>query len=235
MTAQICSPKVFACCVVSLLMGISLVPESHAQGGYEPDYAYSDGGGGGSDSGRGILGGIFNTNPNFKYGYLEAQYKGLSFSEDFFDDRGGYFGEISFGGTGNVYVKANGFYAPGKSDDIEDVSYFFASAGPGIALPIGSILDIHFDGGIAYEKFDTELSELADGTIGYYLSPGVRVGLGNNFEVNGALKYRNIDSVGEFSIQLGLHIYINENIVLVGSADFGEEIDTYGVGLRLNF
>ena len=210
---------------------MAVAPASHAQDGYEPDYSYTDNSGGGGSS-RGLFGGF---NPNFKYGFFEAQYKGLSFDEDRFDDRGGFFGELSLGGTGNFYVKANGFYAPGSDDDIEDVSYFFGSAGPGIAIPIGSILDLHFDGGIAYEKFDTDFSELADGSIGYYLSPGVRVRLGNNFEVTSALKYTNIDSFDEFSVRVGLHIYITENIVLVGSADFGEEIDTYGLGVRLNF
>ena len=206
-----------------------------AQGDYGDNYYAPTGGsgGGGGSSERGLFKGT--SNPNFKYGYVEGQIRGVSFSEDFFDDRVAYFGEISFGGTGNFYLNASGLYAPGKDDDIEDVSYFFGTLGPGLALPIGNSLDIHFDGGLAYQRFDTDFLDLADGSFGYYLSPGIRLGLGNNFEVNSSLKYTNIDSLSEFSVLVGLHLYINENIVLVGSVDFGEEIDTYGVGLRLNF
>ena len=175
---------------------------------------------------------------DFNYGYLDASYYWFDFDEDNFDSANGFGAALSLALLDSLYLKAAGSYAETEVEGGEDADYLDWQAGLGIGLPLMRRLDLVLEGGFAHRSLDVDaiddFDDLTDG-YGWYVAPGVRVGVNDYIEINGTVRYINVDETDELGIDVNALIHLTPNISLKGGVLFGDDANQYGVGLRLHF
>ena len=136
----------------------------------------------------------------------------------------------------SLYVKAAlGFASPADQTTGQDLDYVTWQLGAGIGLPIATGFDLVLEAGIAHQELTgARFLDSFDG-YGYYASPGVRWAIGDLIELNGGVTFMNIDSDSNVSVDLKALLHLLPSVSLWGGASFSEEVNQYGVGLRLSF
>jgi hypothetical protein len=223
----------------SLCLVLAMFSLHHAVDGQDAywDNSYSGGGGatdgGGASSGGG--GGLFGES-QFSYGYFDLGYFVHAFDADGLDDANGFAGALSIPLADSLFVKAAlGFASPEFEDGVE-VDYIAWNLGGGIGLPIGGgAFDIVIEGGLAHRKLEGGAFEDPIDGYGFYVTPGVRLGLGELVELNGGVTFLNVESDSNVAVEAKALLHLTPNVSLFGSGTFAEEVNQYGVGLRLSF
>ena len=186
----------------------------------------------GYDSGGGRGGGLFGDS-TFSYGYIDFGYINHDFKPDGIDSADGLGGELSIPLFQSLYIKTGFSYA-----SLSDLDYFAWELGAGLGLPLTGNLDLVLEGGLAHQNLEADVFDSFDSVIdgyGVYVNPYLRLGLGEIVELNGGILYRNVDSLSEFGVDLKMLLHLTSNISVWGSALLGEDLNQYGVGLRLSF
>ena len=210
--------------LISAFVALAISPEIQAQDDYW-DSGYDSGGSGG--------GGLFSGGTYFRYGYLDVGYINTDFKAGGIGSADGLGAELSIPLIKSIYVKAGFDYA-----SLSDLDYFAWELGGGVGIPLNDSVDLVFEGGLAHQKLDADVFDsfrnIVDG-YGLYLYPHLRMGFGEIIEVNGGVRYLNVDAIDEFGVDLKLFLHLTEGISIWGNALLGEDLNQYGVGLRLSF
>lgn len=215
---------------LALFSGFAVV-DSQAQDSYW-DAAYA---GGAAPAGGGNGGGLFGQS-QFSYGYFDLGYFVHAFEAENLDDANGFAGALSIPIVDSLYVRAALGFASPEDQENEEIDYLAWSLGGGLGLPIGSsALDLVVEAGIAHRKLEGGAFEDPIDGYGFYVTPGVRLGLGDLVELNGGVTFINVDSDSDVGVDLKALLHLTPSISLFGGATFAEEVDQYGVGLRLSF
>ena len=203
---------------------------SAAGAGYGYDDADTSYTGGGSSGGA--MGSLLGES-SFNYGYLDASYYFFDFDRDNFDSANGFGAALSIPLLDSLYLKGAANYAESEHTVTgADVDYLDWQAGVGVGLPLMNRFDLIFEGGLAHRSLDVDsidrFDDLTDG-YGWYVAPGVRVGLNDYIEINGSVRYISIDETDDLGVD------VNALIHLKGGVLFSDDANQYGVGLRINF
>lgn len=87
-----------------------------------------------------------------------------------------------------------------------------------------------------WDDVDDAFRDLTDDSSdGFKLDAGLRSQLVHWLEAGGGVRYTYMESEDDFSVFANLLFEINENIGINASADFGDRMSSYGVGLRYSF
>ena len=197
------------------------------------DTSYTGGGSSGGSMGS-LLG-----ESDFNYGYLDAGYYFFDFDRDNFDSANGFGAALSIPLFDSIYLKGAGNYA--SSDDSEtgaNVDYLDWQAGVGIGLPLMNRFDLILEGGLAHRSLEVDslgdFDDLTDG-YGWYVAPGVRVGVNEYIEINGSVRYISVDETDDLGVDINALIHLTPSVSLKGGVLFSDDANQYGVGLRINF
>jgi hypothetical protein len=165
-----------------------------------------------------------------KWTYLEANYTYVDFDD--FDADGDLFGV-----SGSLAVT--------------DLFHLFASYDTGEISPDGPFnIDLDVDqfvlgGGINYPLSDTvdlvgqvgwvhaEVEDLDDDGVGLF--GGVRAMVTPQLELNGGVGYVDVGDSDDTSLSLGLVYSFTDMFAVSADVSFGDEVTSYGVGLRFYF
>ncbi|NNE90611.1 MAG: hypothetical protein HKN23_03100 [Verrucomicrobiales bacterium] len=187
----------------------------------------------GDNGSGGLFGGGDRT--VFAYDYFDLGYLHYQFDDGAVENASGFGGKLSLPIVGTFFGTASlGFATPDTSDG-ESLDYVTWKLGAGLGIPLSHNLDFVIEGGLAREKFTADI--LADPVDGYgtYVTPGLRLMLGDFIELNGGVSITNIDSQTETGVDLKALLHLTPTLSLFGNAYYTEEVSQYGLGLRLSF
>lgn len=87
-----------------------------------------------------------------------------------------------------------------------------------------------------WDEVDNAFRDLSkDSSDGFKADVGLRSQLVTWLEAGGGVRYTYMESDDDFSVFANLLFEITQNIGINASADFGDNMSTYGVGLRYSF
>lgn len=198
---------------------------------------------------------------NVSYGFIEGGYINLDvdqpnedslFREDF-DNGGGWGANFSFpmseavflyGSYSNTesdftFIDNTGAIVPGNTDLLK------FNLGLGLAMPMSNTSDFVISGGysdIDYDDFnfgateDTDANDLRDDpSDGWTADAYLRSQITANIEGSVGARYTDIQGIDGFSLIGGLLFEMNQNWGLNISVDAGDELVTWGAGIRYSF
>jgi hypothetical protein len=197
--------------------------------GYVADTAYT--------VARGGFGSLLGES-DFNYGYLDASYYWFDFDEDNFDNASGFGAALSIPIADSLYIKGAANYAASETESGDDVDYLDWQAGVGIGLPLMRRIDLILEGGLAHRSIEVDgiddFGDLTDG-YGWYVAPGVRVGINDYVEINGTVRYISVDETDDLGVDINALIHLTQSISLKGGVLFSDDANQYGVGIRIHF
>ncbi len=167
------------------------------------------------------------TAQDINYNYIDGLYVNTDV-DDFDDDADGFGARASFGLGRNLHLVGSWFSRElevGNSDfDIERVT-----AGIGVHWAVTESADWLVDVEYLNEDFD----DISD-QDGYRVSTGFRAYAGENFEVDGGIRYADLDDSETFGYLRGIY-FLNESWGLTGEFEVGEDEHSFLLGARLSF
>jgi hypothetical protein len=175
------------------------------------------------------------------YTYVEANYLDLEIDAgdgiDVSGNGGGINGSIAFGDS-SFYGLA-GYDTVGEEFDGIDVDVNRVTAGVGYVLKIDE--RFHALGEIAYVDYELDVSDLGSGSAdGYRASVGLRGLMADNIEGVAKVGYTRVDESGVRILdgavgEIGFRWHIDAAWSAGLSTEFGEDITSYKLGLRLQW
>lgn len=191
----------------------------------------SSGGTGGGSGRQGLFG-----ESQHSYGYFDLGYFMHDFQADEVGEANGFGGALSIPLADSLYVKTALGFAHPELETGEEIDYLAWNLGGGLGIPIGaSGFDIVLEAGIAHRKLEGDaFADPIDG-YGFYATPWVRWGLGEILELNGGVTFLNVDSDSNVAAEAKALLHLTPSVSLFGAATFSEEVNQYGVGVRLSF
>ena len=203
-----------------------------------PDYGYDDSSYTVGSTGSTAMGSLLGES-DFNYGYLDASYYFFDFDQDHFDGAHGFGGALSIPLLDSIFLKGAANYAASE-DELSgaDVDYLDWQAGVGVGLPLMNRFDLVLEGGLAHRSLEVDaidgFDDLTDG-YGWYVAPGVRVGINDYIEINGTVRYINVDDTDDLGFDVNALLHLTPSVSLKGGVLFSDDANQYGVGLRINF
>ena len=198
---------------------------------------------------------------NLNYRYVEVDYINFDIDQphedslfrDDFDNGGGYGISLSVPVSEAVFVYASysdtesdfnfvdntGAWVPGSTDLLR------LDVGLGLILPMSDVADVVLSGGYAdidYDDFrlgatsSAALNDLTDDpSDGYVVEAKLRSQLSRSVEGSIGARYTDIGNADGFSLVANLMYEFTPNWGLNLSIDAGDELVTYGAGIRYSF
>lgn len=117
----------------------------------------------------------------------------------------------------------------GQTDFVAQAAYFDSDYGDFSLGATDNDIDEWDDVDNAFD----DLSE--DSSDGFMVDAGLRSQVIHWLEAGGGLRYTYMESEDDFSIFANLLFEINQNFGINASADFGDNMSSYGLGLRYSF
>lgn len=190
---------------------------------------------GGGEAGGGGKRGLFGAS-QFSYGYFDLGYFFHDFQADGVDEANGFAGALSIPLADSLFVKAALGFAHPELEDGREIDYVAWNLGGGLGIPLGaSAFDIVIEGGIAHRKLEGDaFLDPIDG-YGFYVTPWVRWGIGQILELNGGVTFLNVESDSNVAAEAKALLHLTPNVSLFGAGTFSEEVNQFGVGVRLSF
>ncbi len=171
----------------------------------------------------------------FNYNYLDLGYFNYEFDDDNVSSTGGLGAEFSLPIISTLYLTGGFGYVTPDTTIGDDLDFLSWNAGVGLGIPIKSNLDFVIEGGLSREKFVSDvLDDPIDG-YGIYVTPGLRLMIGDLLELSGGVTITNIDSTTDLGVDLKALFHLTPSLSVFGSAGYTEEVSQYGLGLRLSF
>lgn len=231
------------------LTSLSLVGTAFAQDYWgDAGYANTAGASAGASSGSGYnetasgnsspaMGSLLGKS-DFSYGYLDASYYFFDFDRDHFDSGNGFGAALSIPIASSVFLKAAANYVSSETDDGDEVDYLDWQAGVGVGIPLKSRFDLVLEGGLAHRSLEVDginnFGDLTDG-YGWYVAPGLRVGITDYLEINGTVRYTDVQDTSDLGIDVRALFHLTPGISITGGVVFSDDANQYGAGLRINF
>lgn len=162
-----------------------------------------------------------------RYTYLEASYVDIELDDVDADGDG-----FAFGGSvalGDAFHLA-GTYSDYDMDFGIDVQELLLGVGYHFGLSRG--LDLVAEGGYASTDVDTRFGDFDDS--GLYLSGGLRWMVLERMELNGGVRYVDLDDSGDgTALLLGGLFHLTPDLALGGGLELSDDDEVYNVGVRL--
>jgi hypothetical protein len=116
-----------------------------------------------------------------------------------------------------------------------DVDYQTFNLGVGYAWPLGQALDLY--GKVGYANAEVDAGPFGDiDDDGYLLAVGLRGRAVEQLELEGALSYVDLSDWGDdTSLDLAARWYFTPQFAAGVEGSFGDDADTFGIGVRWNF
>ena len=167
------------------------------------------------------------------YSYLDAAYVNTDIDR-FDEDVDGFALRGSYELTDNVFVFA-GYADQGTSVAGFDIDLQTYNLGLGYAWPLGEALDVYGKAGYVSAQADVQGLGDADDD-GYSLAVGLRGRAVEQLELEGAVNYVDLsDSGDDTTLDLGARWYFTPQFAFGVEGSFGDDANTYGLGVRWNF
>ena len=170
--------------------------------------------------------GAFAETNGLRYTYIEGRYVDVEFDDLDADGDG-------FGIGGSVAVSDDFFLTAGYTDlDLDfgvDAQEFLL--GVGYHYGLSEVLDLVGEVGYADVEIDTRFGDFDDN--GLFLSGGLRWMVVDQLELNGKLRYVDLDDSGsDTSIVLGGLFHVTADLAIGAGAEISDDADVYSVGIR---
>jgi hypothetical protein len=167
------------------------------------------------------------------YSYLDAAYVNTDV-DNFNEDVDGFALRGSYELTNNVFVFA-GYADQGTSAAGFDIDLQTYNLGLGYAWPLGKALDVY--GKVGYVSSEADVQGLGNADDdGYSLAVGLRGRAVEQLELEGAVSYVDLsDSGDDTTLDLGARWYFTPQFAFGVEGSFGDDANTYGLGVRWNF
>ena len=150
-------------------------------------------------------------------------------------------GDIDIDGDGfelaGAYAMSDRYFLFGQYSDQDldfglDGEAFEVGAGFNHALRT----DIDFVGTVSYVDSEIALGSLSIDDDGFALGAGVRARVARAFEVEGGIRYLDLDESGsDTGFVVGGRYYLNEMFALSAGTDLSDNNDTFRIGFRAEF
>jgi hypothetical protein len=151
--------------------------------------------------------------------------------------------------AGNLNVDGNGFSVAGAytigDDFFVDASYDnydFDFGVDGNVLEVGGGYfytlneDLDFIATLSYLETEISTGNFSVSDDGLSLGGGIRAQLGDDFQVDALLKYVNMDEGdSDTSIELRGRYYFSDQYAVIAQFDFGNDFETFSIGIRAEF
>ncbi len=175
--------------------------------------------------------------PALSFSNLELGYERRFFDEDWLDDANGVHLGFSIAPIPVLYLAGDFRYANAEEflTSEEDVDFLDARVGVGARATIAGTVAIYLEGGAAYGKFDPPGSETGYDGAGFYVEPGVKLGLFGRVEASVAGELTTLEDETFLGAKAGLMFSITDNLGLTFDAGVSEHSDFVGVGLRIDW
>lgn len=176
--------------------------------------------------------------PALSFSNLELGYERRFFDADRVDDANGFHAGISFAPIPGLYFAGDFHYANAEEflTSGEDIDFIDASAGIGLRATLAGALAVYIEGGVAYGKFDRpESSDISYDGAGFYVEPGVKVGLFGRVEGSVAAELTVLEDEEWVGAKAGLMIGLTDHFGITVDAGISEHTDYVGVGMRISW
>ena len=162
-----------------------------------------------------------------RYTYLEAGYVDIDLNDVDADGDG-----FALGGS---LALGDAFYLAGSYADY-DLNFGIDAQelllGVGYHYGLSSGLDLVAEGGYAHTEIDTQFGDFDDS--GLYLSGGLRWMALERLELNGRVRYVDLDDSGDgTALLLGGLFHVTPDLALGGGVELSDDSDVYNIGFRL--
>jgi len=167
------------------------------------------------------------------WSYVDAAY--INTDIDRFDeDVDGFALRGSYEIVDNLFVFA-GYADQGTTVAGLDIDLQTYNLGLGYAWPLGEALDVY--GKVGYVSAEADVGGLGDvDDDGYSLALGLRGRAVEQLELEGAVSFVDLsDSGDDTTLDLGARWYFTPQFAVGLEGSFGDDANTYGLGVRWNF
>jgi len=175
--------------------------------------------------------------PALSFSNLEFGYERRFFDDEWLDDADGFHAGFSIAPIPFLYLAGDIHYA--NSEDFltksDDIDFLDARIGVGGRVTVAGTLALYLEGGAAYGKLDRPGSPEAYDGAGFYVEPGVKLGLFGRVEASVAAEMTVLEDTTLYGAKAGLMFGITDNLGLTLDAGVSEHSDYVGIGLRINW
>lgn len=167
------------------------------------------------------------------YSYLDAAYVNTDI-DGFNKDVDGYALRGSFEVVDNLFLFA-GYVDQGTTVFGTDIDLQSYNIGVGYAWPLSEALDLY--GKLAYVNAEADVQGLGSADDdGYALGVGLRGRPVEQLELEGSVNYADFsDSGDDTTLGVSARWYFTKQFAVGIEGEFGDDADTYGLGVRWNF
>lgn len=165
----------------------------------------------------------------FSYTYAEGGYQSVDLDSPSVDGDGLFLG-------GSVQISQTLFLSADLdyTEFNRGVDTRNLDLGLGVRLPAAPDIDVVLRGGYADAHVDTRFGDFDDD--GYFVSGGARWQLNEQVELNGALRYVDLDDSGDdVGLVLGVVVAVRPRVALLAGGEFSDDADILNIGFRYYF
>ena len=175
--------------------------------------------------------------PALNYSNFELGYERRSFDEAGVGDGDGLHAGISWAPIPLLYFAGDFRYSNVDQflDEIEDIDFYDVRAGAGLRATLLGAVSIYGEGGFAYGKYNPKGSSNAYDGAGFYVEPGLKVGLFGRLEASVAGDFVFLDDETIIGIKGGLMLGITDHFGITLDAAASDHSDYIGVGVRFSW
>ena len=180
--------------------------------------------------------GIFH-GPAVSYTYLDLGYEGRSFDSSKIGDGDGAFLAFSYGEIPFLYFAGEAHWSRAESFITgDDIDFVDGNLGLGLRFTALDTLSVYLEGGLAYRELDIkEVDDFNRDDLGFYLEPGIKLGVIGRLELNAGLRYTQLDDDALLGGRIGGVIGLTRGLGITLDAGVDEDSHYFGVGLRINW
>ncbi|MGI9240408.1 MAG: hypothetical protein ACR2RV_06375 [Verrucomicrobiales bacterium] len=176
--------------------------------------------------------------PALSFSNIELGYERHFFDEPGLDDADGFHVGLSIAPIPLLYFAGDFRYATADQflADIDEIDFMHARAGAGLRATLLGAVAVYTEGGFAYGKFDPIGSKNSYDGSGFYVEPGLKVGLFGRLEASIAGDFTVLDDETIIGLKGGLMLGITDHFGIsldAGTNDHGD--DYLGVGVRFSW
>lgn len=166
---------------------------------------------------------------DLRYTYVEGGYLNVDV-ESFNEDGDGLFLGGSVLVADPIYLVANYDYA----DFDRGIDARTLDLGVGVRLPAAPNVDVVLEGGYVDAEVETNFGDFDDD--GYFAAGGARWMVNSQVELNGGLRYVDLDESGDdLAVQVGGLVSVLPNLAVLADIEFADDADSISIGFRYYF
>ena len=175
--------------------------------------------------------------PALSYSNVEFGWERRYFDDASVGDADGFHAGISIAPIPLLYFTGDFRYANVDQflADIDEITFMDARAGAGLRATLLGAVSVYAEGGFAYGKYDPKFSSNSYDGGGFFVEPGLKVGLFGRVEASVAGDLLVIDDEAMMGLKGGLMIGITDHFGITVDGGINEHSDYFGVGVRFSW